>query len=52
MKCVECKYHSCIDNTYFCDINPKKSKRLWTWQAEIDVPCGKYDKKERRNENT
>ena len=46
MKCIECKYHSYIGNSYFCDIKPKKPTRIMPKDAEIDIPCDQYDIKE------
>lgn len=46
MKCIECKYHSYIGNNHFCDIKPKKPTRIMPKDAEIDIPCDKYDIKE------
>lgn len=48
MKCIECKYHSYIGNNHFCDIKPKKPTRIMPKDAEIDIPCDKYDIKENK----
>jgi hypothetical protein len=47
MKCTECKYHSYIGNSHFCDIVPEKPTRVMPKDAEMDVPCDKYEQKEK-----
>lgn len=47
MKCTECKYHSYIGNTYFCDANPKRVTRIDFCEVELDLPCEKHNKREK-----
>ena len=39
MKCIDCKYHSVLDDKNWCDFDKKKPKRIKHDDAMKDVPC-------------
>ena len=45
MKCVECPYHSEIDDYYWCDVKPKEPKRIRDSQAAMDLYCDEYEER-------
>ena len=47
MKCKECKYVKIVDGwRYRCYIDKDRPTRISQKDAQKDVPCYKYDKKE------
>lgn len=46
MKCIACKYSEYMKqiDTWFCNANKKKPKRIDHTEVELDVPCSKCDK--------
>ena len=46
MKCIDCKYHSVLNDKYWCDFDRKNSKRIKPNDAIKDVPCIKVERKE------
>ena len=50
MKCTDCKYHSYVDGTHFCDsINHKrKTVRISDEETKKDIDC-KWSRKEQPN---
>lgn len=49
MKCVECPYHSYDYGTHWCDVKPKKPKRIIEPQAIMDLPCDDYEKRKKKD---
>ena len=39
MKCIDCKYHSVLDDKHWCDFDRKNPKRIKHNDAIKDVPC-------------
>ena len=39
MKCIDCKYHSVLDDKHWCDFDKKKPKRIKLNDEIKDVPC-------------
>ena len=41
MKCTDCKYSEYLklNNTWFCNANKKRPKRIDHLEVELDVPC-------------
>lgn len=39
MKCIDCEYHSVLDEKYWCDFDKKKPKRIKPIDAIKDAPC-------------
>ena len=52
MTCKNCKYHSYIDGTHFCDSRNHKRRtvRISEEDAEKDMDCYWADKKESEDE--
>ena len=51
MTCEECKYHSYVNSTHFCDSRNYKRKtvRIEDKEAIKDIDCKWADKRERNN---
>ena len=43
MKCTECEYSEYLQpiDTYFCNVNPKKPKRIARGDQDTDAQCRK-----------
>ena len=39
MRCIDCKYHSVLDEKYWCDFDRKNPKRIKHDDYMKDVPC-------------
>ena len=39
MRCIDCKYHSVLDDKHWCDFDRKNPKRIKHDDAIKDVPC-------------
>lgn len=46
MKCINCKYHSVLDDKHWCDFDRKKPTRIKPNDAMKDAPCIKVEMKE------
>ena len=54
MKCSECKYgqyYRLID-TWFCNANKKKPKRIDRSEVDLDIPCRYYNLCRGKHERT
>lgn len=54
MRCEDCKYHSCVGGTYFCDSRNHKRKtvRIDEDDAQKDIDCRWADKESSDAENS
>ena len=50
MTCEQCKYHTCVNGTYFCDSKNHKRRivRVSKEDAEKDIDCLWADKEGRQ----
>lgn len=49
MKCTKCKYHLLLDNTYYCNYDKQRPKRISIQLVDIDLFCSKLDRRRKTN---